>query len=41
MPDAAGFTWDAKILDKYLENPYSVVPGAAMGLLNGGSTPQG
>ena len=25
----AGFTWDAKILDKYLENPYSVVPGAA------------
>jgi len=29
----AGFTWDAKILDKYLENPYSVVPGAAMGLL--------
>jgi cytochrome c len=29
----AGFTWDAKLLDRYLENPYSVVPGAAMGLL--------
>jgi len=29
----AGFTWDAKVLDKYLENPYAVVPGAAMGLL--------
>jgi len=29
----AGFTWDAKLLDKYLENPYAVVPGAAMGLL--------
>ena len=29
----AGFVWDAKLLDEYLENPYSVVPGAAMGLL--------
>ena len=29
----AGFTWDPKLLDKYLENPYAVVPGAAMGLL--------
>ncbi len=29
----AGFTWDAKLLDQYLENPYAVVPGAAMGLL--------
>jgi cytochrome c len=29
----AGFTWDVKLLDKYLENPYAVVPGAAMGLL--------
>ena len=29
----ATITWDAKLLDKYLENPYAVVPGAAMGLL--------
>jgi cytochrome c len=29
----AGFTWNAKLLDQYLENPYAVVPGAAMGLL--------
>jgi cytochrome c len=29
----AGHVWDAKLLDRYLENPYSVVPGAAMGLL--------
>ena len=29
----AGHVWDAKLLDQYLENPYSVVPGAAMGLL--------
>ncbi len=29
----AGFSWDAKLLDQYLENPYTVVPGAAMGLL--------
>ena len=29
----AGFIWNAKLLDQYLENPYAVVPGAAMGLL--------
>ncbi len=29
----AGITWNAKLLDEYLENPYAVVPGAAMGLL--------
>lgn len=29
----SGITWDAKLLDQYLENPYAVVPGAAMGLL--------
>jgi cytochrome c len=28
-----GITWNAKLLDQYLENPYSLVPGAAMGLL--------
>jgi cytochrome c len=29
----SGITWSAKLLDQYLENPYSLVPGAAMGLL--------
>lgn len=29
----AGHVWDARLLDQYLENPYSLVPGAAMGLL--------
>ena len=29
----SGLTWNAKLLDQYLENPYAVVPGAAMGLL--------
>ena len=29
----SGITWSAKTLDEYLENPYAVVPGAAMGLL--------
>ncbi len=29
----AGHVWDAKLLDQYLENPYQLVPGAAMGLL--------
>lgn len=29
----SGITWNAKLLDEYLENPYAVVPGAAMGLL--------
>ncbi|HUO79255.1 MAG TPA: c-type cytochrome [Steroidobacteraceae bacterium] len=29
----SGLTWNAKLLDQYLENPYSLVPGAAMGLL--------
>jgi cytochrome c len=29
----AGHVWNAKLLDQYLENPYSLVPGAAMGLL--------
>ena len=29
----SGITWSAKLLDEYLENPYAVVPGAAMGLL--------
>jgi len=29
----SGLTWSAKLLDQYLENPYAVVPGAAMGLL--------
>ena len=29
----SGITWNAKLLDQYLENPYSLVPGAAMGLL--------
>jgi cytochrome c len=29
----SGLTWNAKLLDEYLENPYAVVPGAAMGLL--------
>jgi len=29
----SGITWNAKLLDEYLENPYSLVPGAAMGLL--------
>jgi len=29
----AGHVWNAKLLDTYLENPYSLVPGAAMGLL--------
>lgn len=26
-------TWTRALLDQYLENPYSLVPGAAMGLL--------
>jgi len=29
----AGITWTRELLDQYLENPYSLVPGAAMGLL--------
>ena len=29
----SGHVWNAKLLDQYLENPYSLVPGAAMGLL--------
>ncbi|HUO96868.1 MAG TPA: c-type cytochrome [Steroidobacteraceae bacterium] len=29
----SGLSWNAKLLDQYLENPYAVVPGAAMGLL--------
>ena len=29
----SGFTWNRELLDKYLMNPYSLVPGAAMGLL--------
>jgi cytochrome c len=29
----SGITWNGKLLDEYLENPYSLVPGAAMGLL--------
>jgi cytochrome c len=29
----AGFSWSRELLDRYLENPYAVVPGAAMGLL--------
>jgi cytochrome c len=29
----SGVIWSAKLLDQYLENPYSLVPGAAMGLL--------
>jgi cytochrome c len=29
----SGLVWNAKLLDQYLENPYAVVPGAAMGLL--------
>lgn len=29
----SGLTWSATLLDQYLENPYAVVPGAAMGLL--------
>ena len=28
----AGLTWDVAQLDAYLENPYAVVPGAAMAL---------
>ncbi len=28
----SGHVWNAKLLDQYLENPYSLVPGAAMGL---------
>lgn len=28
-----GFSWNRELLDRYLENPYSLVPGAAMGLL--------
>jgi cytochrome c2 len=27
------FSWTRALLDQYLENPYAVVPGAAMGLL--------
>ena len=30
---AAGFSWDRERLDVYLQNPYALVPGAAMGLL--------
>ncbi|HXQ64514.1 MAG TPA: c-type cytochrome [Steroidobacteraceae bacterium] len=29
----ANITWTRALLDQYLENPYSLVPGAAMGLL--------
>jgi cytochrome c len=29
----AGFSWNRQLLDQYLENPYALVPGAAMGLL--------
>ena len=29
----AGHVWNAALLDQYLENPYALVPGAAMGLL--------
>jgi cytochrome c len=28
----SGITWDLALLDQYLENPYAVVPGAAMAL---------
>ena len=28
----AGHVWTEKLLDQYLENPYGLVPGAAMGL---------